>query len=374
MEGGGRRRVEGEGPVAVFTYEMLYLGTAPPIDPVEGAGNFTSENAATLVGQTFGSPADPLFERQVLVDFDDADNNGFVAEDAGGAETLTYDIGSGPVTVPLDSTVAYSVTITYGPASGLPPVTVTAGVLQDEAGNMFLLGPATLSSSTTALGAAPIRSITINAVARSNYSGVQVPRFAVDFLCFGTGTRIATPGGEVAVERLQAGDAVLTRDRRPQRLRLRAHRRVRATGNLAPVVFAPGAIGNRRRLVLSPQHRLLVSGAAAELFFGEAEVLVPAVALVNGADIVRQEGGTIDYHHLVFDRHEIVYAEGVAAESLLVGGGSLARMPAALRREVLAIFPEAARWGAATGQPLARPCVTRREGALLAGALFPGRG
>ncbi|MCU0911243.1 MAG: Hint domain-containing protein, partial [Rhodobacteraceae bacterium] len=180
-----------------------------------------------------------------------------------------------------------------------------------------------------------------------------------------------TRRGAVPVERLRTGDLVATRDHGFQPLRLLAIRRVPATGSLAPVVFAPGAIGNQRELVLSPQHRLLVRGAAAELFFGEPEVLVPAIALVNGADILRREGGTIDYHHLVFDQHEIVYAEGVEAESLLVGGGGLERMPAALRREVLAIFPEAASWDE-VAQPVARPCITRREGALLAAVLAAG--
>ncbi|MDH3264917.1 MAG: hypothetical protein OEM24_13085, partial [Paracoccaceae bacterium] len=127
--------------MAVYTYEMIYLGNGPPLDPVEGSGNYTSENASALVGQSFGSPGQQLFNNIVLVQFNDANNNGSVSEDIGQAEALTYDIGNGPVTSLLDSTVAYSITITYGPASGLPPVTIVAGVLQDEQGNMFLLGP-----------------------------------------------------------------------------------------------------------------------------------------------------------------------------------------------------------------------------------------
>lgn len=353
------------GPVAVYTYEMIYLGNFPPFDTVEGSGNFTSENAAALVGQTFGSASSPLHLDQLPVLFNDANNNGTIAEDAGTAETITYDLGAGPITSALDSTVAYSITIVYGPASGRPPVTVTGGVLQDELGNIFLLGPAAASTSTTALGAAPILSITINSVIKADYSGVQVPRFPVDFLCFGPGTRIRTRRGAVRVETLRAGDMVLTRDRGYQPLRLLAGRRVAAEGKLAPVVFAPGALGNRRELVLSPQHRVLVEGAAAELFFGEPEVLVPAVALVNGQDVVRREGGEIDYYHLVFDHHEIVLAEGVAAESLHVGEGSLQRMPEELREEVLAIFPDFAEWPLNRRQ-LARPCLSVGEARVLA--------
>ena len=41
------------------TFDVIYLGLAPDIDPVEG-DNF-AENAGALEGQTFGSAGDPLF-------------------------------------------------------------------------------------------------------------------------------------------------------------------------------------------------------------------------------------------------------------------------------------------------------------------------
>ncbi len=366
--GGGPATGKAVGPVAVYTYEMIYLGTFASLDPTEGTNNFVSENAAALVGQTFGSTGDPVWENIVVVAMDDANNNGTIAEDAGQGEFLTYDIGAGVVSSRLDSTVAYTMTITYLPGSGLPPATVTAGILQDEAGNIFLLGPQTAGASNTALGAAAIQQITIGPVAKADYSGVAVPRFAVDFLCFGRGTRIATPGGEVPVERLRPGDLVVTVDGGAVPLRLLAGRRVAAEGRLAPVVVPKGAIGNRRELVLSPQHRLLVSGAEAELLFGMAELLVPAVALVGAGRATRREGGFVDYFHLVFDRHEIVLAEGAPAESLHVGPGSLERMPPALRQEVLEIFPDAAEW-AGPRRRSARPCLTAREGEVLARAM-----
>jgi hypothetical protein len=298
------------------------------------------------------------------VQFNDANNNGAVAEDVGQAEEITYDIGDGPVTSQLDSTVAYSITITYGPASGLPPVTVVAGVLQDEEGNMFLLGPQGASASTAALGAAPIQSIVINGVAKADYSGVTVPRFPTDFLCFARGTLIATEAGEVPVELLRVGQRVQTLDNGLQPLRMIAWRRVAAEDRMAPVAIAPGVLGNRRELVLSPQHRVLVAAPAAELIFAEPEVLVPAVGLVDGQRAVRRPGGTVDYFHLVCDRHEVLFAEGAPAESLYVGEGSLEKMGPELCDEVMALFPDFESWSPGR-KALARPCLTVRETGVL---------
>ncbi|MDH3265155.1 MAG: Hint domain-containing protein, partial [Paracoccaceae bacterium] len=234
------------------------------------------------------------------------------------------------------------------------------------------------SAATAALGAGPIQSITINSIANADYSGVTVPRYPTDFLCFARGTLIATEAGEVPVEQLRIGQRVRTLDHGLQPLRMIAWRRVAADGRMAPVAIAPGVIGNRRELVLSPQHRVLVAGPAAELWFAEPEVLVPAVGLVDGRRAVRKAGGTVDYFHLVCDRHEVLFAEGAPAESLLVGEGSLERMESALREEILTLFPDFASWEPER-KMLARPCLTVREAAVLSAvspklAALAGRG
>ena len=64
------------------------------------------------------------------------------------------------------------------------------------------------------------------------------------------------------------------------------------------------------------QHRMLVSAPELELLAGTREVLVPATHLVNGRDITVRPGGWVSYYHFMFDRHELVWANGVPAESM----------------------------------------------------------
>lgn len=197
----------------------------------------------------------------------------------------------------------------------------------------------------------------------------QLVHAAVDpgssgFICFSQQTRIAVPGGRRAAGRLAPGDMVLTRDRGAQPLRWVGRRTLRALGTDAPVVFAPGAIGNDAELVLSPLHRVLLRGARAELMFGTREVLVPARALLNDSTIRRRPGGVITYVHLLFDRHEILLAEGAEAESLHPGGVALGRLSQGARAEVLGLFPELIHDPDSYG-PTARPSLTGGEARVL---------
>jgi hypothetical protein len=212
-------------------------------------------------------------------------------------------------------------------------------VAQDDLGNLFLVPPTTTGATATAMGAGPIQSITFNSIGTATSSGLAYNRAAVDLLCFAAGTHIITRRGEVPVERLQPGDMVLTRDSGFQTLRLAAMQRVAAEGNHAPVVFAAGVLGNGRELVVSPQHRVLVAGARPEILFGEPEVLVPALSLVDDDRVTRRVGGFVAYFHLLFDRHEIIFAEGIPAESLMVNETTVRMLPDTLATELVERFP-----------------------------------
>jgi hypothetical protein len=157
---------------------------------------------------------------------------------------------------------------------------------------------------------------------------------------FAEGTRILLADGrQVPVEQLAPGDVVLTRDRGGQSLRWRGSVRLRAEGAFAPVVVDAGVMGNPRPLVVSPHHRLFLYARAARALAGAADLLVQARHLVDGAGIRRREGGMVVYHGLVFDAHEVVYAEGVPCESLQVCPETLTRLPADLAEPLGAAFP-----------------------------------
>lgn len=158
--------------------------------------------------------------------------------------------------------------------------------------------------------------------------------------CFVAGTMILTDKGECPVESLRPGDLVITKDDGPQPLRWTGRRQVAAEGALAPIEIRAGTFGNHRRLLVSPQHRVLVHDPLAELLFGETEVLVAARDLVNGRAVRVMEGGAVDYVHLLFDRHQIVSSEGLATESFLPGPQSTRMFEAEIIEEICSLFPE----------------------------------
>ena len=182
--------------------------------------------------------------------------------------------------------------------------------------------------------------------------------------CFTEGTLIDVPRGRVAVERLVPGDLVLTRDHGAQALRW-VGRVVRAAqGEDAPVEIAAGTLGDHAAVRLSPNHRVLVAGARAELLFGETEVLVKAKHLVDGRAVRVVEGGEVAYLHLLFDRHEVVTANGLPCESYFPGDQAMAAFDADAQNEILRLFPMLRDGSQSFGQ-LARAEVNGREARLL---------
>lgn len=157
--------------------------------------------------------------------------------------------------------------------------------------------------------------------------------------CFAAGTLIATPDGPRMIEDISCGDLVLTRDQGAQPVRWKGQRRVSGRSKFAPVRIRKGALGNTRDLRVSPQHRMLVSDWRAQYFLGEETVFCPAVQLINGDTIHCDPCDQVTYVHLMFDQHEVIYAEGAESESFLVGDMHCAE-GSATRREILEIFPE----------------------------------
>ena len=184
-------------------------------------------------------------------------------------------------------------------------------------------------------------------------------------ICFTRGTLIKTDQGERPIEELAAGDMVLTMDHGYQPIRWIGSSKRAATGDLAPILIRKGALGNDRDLRVSPQHRMLLQGWQAELLFGELEVLATAKSLLNDHSILRDEGGEVEYFHMLFDTHEIIYAEGCPSESFHPGQQGWKALDQATRDEILTLFPQLAEGNFNDYGPAARMSLKHKEGKLL---------
>ncbi len=182
-----------------------------------------------------------------------------------------------------------------------------------------------------------------------------------------SGTSIITRAGAVPVERLAPGDPVLTMDRGFQPLRWIGRQVVTAMDQHAPITIDAGAVRNERDLVASPDTRLLIGRRQClELFGTPSETLVPVRCLVGLPGFARTPMPTIAYFHMIFDTHEIIYAEGIPCESLNPCSDVLMAMSVEMREQAKQVFPELAlqRIGNVGGS--ARPTLEAR---LRAGAV-----
>lgn len=191
-----------------------------------------------------------------------------------------------------------------------------------------------------------------------------------ELACFLRGTRIETAEGLVAIEEIEEGMLVETLDRGLQPVRRVLSKTVDARGRLAPVVLEAGVLGNSRPIRVSPHHRMVVTGWRAELLTGEPEVLAAAVDLVDGARVRVEPQETAEYFHLLFDRHEIVFAEGAPTESYHPFAADAGQVAPETLAEIMAIFPGLGLefWEGTLLGGTVRPCATAEASRLLLAA------
>ena len=192
--------------------------------------------------------------------------------------------------------------------------------------------------------------------------------------CFTPGALVATPRGPVAVEDLRPGDRVMTRDNGACEIAWAGRSPVSqadlaAKPRLRPVRIRAGALGNglpERDMMLSPNHQVLMSGRRAQLYFAEHEVLLAAKHLVGRPGITRvlPESG-VDYVHFMFERHEVVLADGVWSESFQPGDQSLAGLDEDQRHELLTLFPSLADAQGTANYTAARRILRRYEARVM---------
>jgi autotransporter passenger strand-loop-strand repeat protein len=194
----------------------------------------------------------------------------------------------------------------------------------------------------------------------------------VTVACFAAGTRIATTGGEVPVERLSVGDSVRSPWGEAMPIRWLGHRHVDCVRHprrrdVWPVRVRAGAFGPgrpARDLLLSPDHALFLAPP------GLRPVLVPVCCLIDGDSIVQERVACVAYWHIELDRHAVLLAEGLPCESFLdtgnraafAGGGAEIQLHpdfGAVEWEAIACAPQV------RGGPVldwARACVAAHRG------------
>lgn len=157
---------------------------------------------------------------------------------------------------------------------------------------------------------------------------------------FTRGTHITLATGEQRlIEDLKIGDRILTRDDGAQPIRWIGHATVRAVGDFAPIKIAKGTLNNEHDLIVSPDHRLFIYQRSDEVGAGRAELLVKARHLVNGQSVTCMDGGFVDYVQLLFDSHQIIFAEGIAAETMLIDMRTKSMLPEDLSVEMGTVIP-----------------------------------
>jgi hypothetical protein len=194
-------------------------------------------------------------------------------------------------------------------------------------------------------------------------------------ICFTPGTRLRTPAGSVPVEALREGDLVETRDGGAQEILWIGQRRLSGAQmhvmpELRPIRIRAAALSSDRPehdLVVSPRHRILLRGRAAEALFGAPEVLVAAEDLANDTTVLRDRSlREVTYIHLLLPRHHVVWANGVETESFHPASTDLRTVDPQQFARLTRIVPGVETHPRGYGDPVRRELTRAESRALLA--------
>lgn len=311
----------------------------------------------SLSGWTTSGDASTYGGSQDVAVFDKSSNTGgSIAQDvtveAGKSYDFSFDFGLAVNGVSGGSaTVSY--TIEAVDANGNVGAVIAQGQSTDSTGADYRFSsaadtPVTIQFTVPA-GVTAIRITISGGVSNTLSRDAVVDDVYLGVVCFAAGTMIATPDGPCAVETLAEGSLVTTLTHGDQPIRWIGHRHLSpaelaANPNLRPIRIRRGALGPgipARDIVVSPQHRMLVSSAIVHQMYGANAVLIAARKLLplQGVEVIADHA-PVDYWHFLCDRHEIVTAEGAAAETLYLGSQALQNMTDEARHEIHALFPE----------------------------------
>ena len=227
-----------------------------------------------------------------------------------------------------------TVTATYYDPFGSPSfVSINSegdGLVVDRRESVLLTPDGNFNAFNVPLGSLLVTGLNDDGTIVGNGSpdnGNSFEGFVAEVPCFASGTLIAVAAGQVAVEDLREGDLVRTAGGQLCPVVWTGRRSVDLQSHpdpdlVRPVVIRAGAFGPAvpaRDLRVSPDHNIAVE-----------DVLIPAKCLVNGTNVVVDAQATaVTYHHVELATHDLLLAEGLAAESYLDVGNRAALMPGA---------------------------------------------
>ena len=283
---------------------------------VDGLGTLVHQGTISLDGATLRMT--PTLDGGGTIVL--ADSAAVTLDALSATATVTIEFGAGPALLVLPGSGSFGVSfvglhagdvIDFTSISSVPDGQFGTGGAVQIGGTLLVQGASGANATLQSSGAADGLTFGMGTDA---FGGTVLTVIA----CFAQGTRIATEGGEVAVERLRPGHIVRTHSGKLAAVRWVGYTRIDLARHptperAAPVRIRAGAFADglpRRDLLVSPEHCLLIDDS-----------LVPAFLLVNGATIARQDGlAEIIYWHVELDHHDVLLAEGLPAESYLDTG------------------------------------------------------
>lgn len=344
-------------PGAVFTGSVvgngpnntLELASAASIGVISGLGSkFTGFNTIvvdagaqwSLYGSNTIAAGTTLIELGTLSGTGTLENDGTIITDP---STIAFDgviVGSGTINIGAGSNVTFNGGVSGGQAVNFVDATGTLALGQPgaflgsvtgfQAGDAIQFTSLTNTGSITA-GVDAANHLTLSSggtlVASIQLAGPQhfsanafnvtsqpggTTSIAATPLCFLAGTQISTPCGEVPVEKLQAGDTVLTASGAGRRIVWIGTGQVLATRGrrsaATPVIVRKNAIADG-----VPNQDLRITRSHS-LYFDD--VLIPVEYLVNHRSILWDDlAREVSLYHVELETHDVLLANGALAES-----------------------------------------------------------
>lgn len=348
----------------VFLGADLFVTSSPTGTP---SGTAITNASSTVVGDVYQFNGAAV-SGQLIVNDDDTD--GFFEDSRGGGSTTPDQETGGPQTIAAGSDPRFG---DVGDVLELESILTFEGsdgsTVQVLIINNNSIGPSTFSGELF-LPLQPLEPGIDYTLTIADVDPDPLPYLIIPCFTDGTMIRMADET-ERAVDDLDVGDKVLTLDGAAREIRWIGARKLGPI-DLAmhykwrPVRIRAGALGNATDLLVSQLHRMLIRDWRAEVMFGQSEMLATARDLINGETIhICERARSVTYFHLLFDQHEIIFANGAPSESFHPGEVALNSLEEAMREEIFDLFP-ALREDLEIGYgQLARPALRKYEAQLL---------